>query len=71
MTTKKPCPAIQTNRRAADFTCRLDQGHGQAHVDPVTGTRWGEGSVPRGMRRRGYQKYANRKLTRFGKVLGR
>lgn len=60
--TKDECGARQVNSRAPDFTCRGGAGH-TVHVDPATGTRWGNGSVPRGMRRRGYKKYANPKLS--------
>lgn len=62
------CPAIQTNRRVPDFDCKLGHGHGQAHIDQRSGTRWGEGQVPRGMRRHYMKKYANPKLHRHSQL---
>ena len=55
------CVAIQTNRYVPDFECQLITGH-SVHIDPRTKTRWGLGSVPHGMRRRGYKAYTNPKL---------
>ena len=43
----KPCEEWQENRRVPDFTCNLRAGHGDAHTDPRTGTRWrGRGMRP-------------------------
>lgn len=61
------CTAVWTNRQVPDFECKLTAAH-SIHVDPKTGTRWGDGSVPRGMRRKGYKKYANVKLSRQSAV---
>lgn len=68
--TETRCIATWINRRVSDFECRLTTGH-TVHVDPRTGTRWGDGSVPRGMRRRYAKKYANRKLHRHSLVTQR
>jgi len=64
------CHAVQANRRAADFDCRLGPGH-TVHVDTLTSQRWGEGGPPRGMRRKYPKKYANHKLNRQSAVMSR
>lgn len=51
-TIKKTCEAVQINRRAADFTCAKDAGHGGPHIDRKTREPWGDPQVPRGMRRK-------------------
>jgi len=61
---KARCSARFTNRRVPDFECRLDEGNHTIHVDPKTGTRWGDGGPPRGMRRKYEKKYANTKIYR-------
>lgn len=66
----KGCTARQANRRAPDFGCDLTVGH-TIHKDPRTGTRWGEGSRPRGWNRRWCKSYANPKLTRRSLAMGR
>lgn len=67
----KTCTATQANRRAPDLRCGLAESAHTVHVDPATGTRWGSGGPPRGMRRKGYKKYANAKLVRRSRVAGR
>ena len=45
---KRPkCGERQSNSiRAGDFTCKLDSGSHNVHIDPITNQRWGH----RGMR---------------------
>lgn len=59
----KLCAARQVNARRPDFTCASTAGH-MVHVDPRTGTRWGDGKYPRGWNRRWCKSYANPKLRR-------
>ena len=62
--TAKSCAAVQVNRRVPDFACSVAAGH-TIHVDPRTGTRWGDGQYPRGWNRKwSRRKYANPKTAR-------
>lgn len=47
---KDKCPAFQVNKRADDFSCKNDAGGHTVHVDPKTGTRWGD-KPPHGIRK--------------------
>lgn len=60
---QEPCTAVQANRNAPDFHCKLLGAH-SIHVDPGTGTRWGYGAKPKGWNRRWEKTYRNRKLQR-------
>lgn len=66
------CAAHQSNRKAPDFYCTLKSSAHNIHVDPRTGTRWGDGSLPRGWNRKwSEKKYANSKLQRRSSSRGR
>lgn len=50
---KKPlCSETQPNSiRRLDFTCRMESGSHNVHIDRATGLRWGHPEHPRGIRR--------------------
>lgn len=45
----KRCEAIQINKHVPDFRCKLDDGHGNSHIDPLTGQAWKFPELPYGM----------------------
>ena len=66
---QKSCPAFQSNAKAPDFGCGLKESAHNIHVDPRTGTRWGNGKYPKGWNRKwGKKKYGNAKLSRHSSV---
>lgn len=50
MAKKQGCTGYQANRKAPDFVCVLNDGHGKVH-EHTDGRRWAYPKIPYGMKK--------------------
>ncbi len=65
---QKRCEAVQVNKYVPDFRCRLDDGHGNSHLDPLTKRAWKfpDKKLPYGMAHAKRQPQSSHKAYPFG-----